>query len=1401
MIRKLGTLFILLALVIQLVPAGKAEIVRAASGTTGNFTFPNEYDTSDKARVTTDEKVTLKGTISNVDPKSISYSVYQIVDPANENNVANKRENLTSNISVSGFSLQVFNIQLFPGLNKITFKGTMGGGEVTNSIYIDYHNGPMLYNLTASLDGNNFPIVEGDTTVVQSQTSRGRTKADISITGNAPNAQQVSIIVNGASKTYAVNSTNDNSFAAAPITLQQGKNLVTIRIKNGTQTIETTRNIAFYNGNVTFYDVNINEVDTNDNILQSAALEYSPSFSYDTAANKLLITGSVIVPNSQYADVANGPLKPHPDPLDPLSDIHLAAWVKEASSASYPANGLLTPTNISIVGNPTVKDSFFIYSFEIDPTAGGSFHLDPEKLYNFKLQARNEENKRLNLLTEVDQYTEGLYLTLHDTTQPFVSQINYLQGFQPNNYANLEGKPLDGLSIYGLPVGIELLIGNPYNGATASIGVEINTKPLNEGTDYVIAGDDPNYSKNINGILTPFRRVVLQFDRLPFEGTQTIKVTVGSNTGSAKFTMIYGPYVNYRTITDGMTVYDDSTSSTNAGDIVTTKLGNFEGELQNINNTADILYDSGTAARTVYFYVNNVPFPLTEYGDGNKAHFILDTTVPSTSPVVGRTIIDDIYDAMFNGENIIRFVFQSANNSYEKIVKINKVPTNLPVIPAPDFVTEGVYPFTFDAMVTSPKPILNDPNFTKNGGLYTTKEPFMNVYGTFDFIDLGTVPSNIDLSSTDPSTAAAVAAARNQVIATIESKLTTLGTHASDYMLVITGASLAEPITWDLSQPFQLVQGDKVVGAYNPDNVSISGNLDVRYDLNTQSFQFLLKNQELNADGSSSVYLFNVYNSGATGPKATYRLEVDPTVLPYKVLRPYLPAEGIVNKNFIDVIIDAKGADKVTINKQAAERFKYDADNNPDNGVEYPNAFKATLSGLKPGVNKISFTIENASDKVSDSFEIKYAPTNIPGEQYLDVMKNSNKVFEGALTLSFPKGTTLVRRDFNDPNNLKGQVFTGNKLLFAIANPEDGVVDRREYDSPPKNFDLIMQNFGTRFKVSFPTRFSKSSPVYWIDGGLADDLSTPNYDPVTMGVDPYQYPGNDFGPGASEIPTYDQRPPERELVVSKRGTLTLSFDPSIRNATGTIVTVFRYDVDNKFWVNMGGVVDTKKNTITVPFDQFGYYVVGKMTYSFSDVTGHPYARNYMEAAYSKGLMNAANFDDFGGDMYTSRGEFTRMIVKALDIPLNYELSKPHFDDVPAIVNPDALWDYSYIETAAREGIIRGTQPRTFEPTKDLSRGDAAVFIARALNLKLETDPDKINAQLQKTFKDYADIDYYARASVLAIAKKGYIQGSPVDAKDPKKGYTYEPNSRLLRSDAAIIIGKMLADLKRLPKLN
>ncbi|GIQ64015.1 hypothetical protein PACILC2_25830 [Paenibacillus cisolokensis] len=1353
MFRKLGIGLVVLALMVQLLPFSGVQQVSAA---TGSFTFPSESDRATQPRITTDSRVTLTGTITGVSSSSISYHVYQIIDnngtdDPNDDLIGSKRENVTSNIYVNGSTIQIYNLELFPGLNRITFQGMQGGGEVSNSIYIEYRNGPVFYNLSAELDGNRFEMSENSTTVVHSQPSRGRANADITISGNAPNAQSVTIIVNGSSKTYSVNSTNNFSFVAAPINVRKGKNLVTIKISNASQTIETTREVVFYNGSVTFYDVNINDPGG-----ATEALEYNPNLIV-TDINNLTITGKVIVPNSYHPEAANPNTNvPHPDPTQPLP-IKYTLKQGAATVENSTVNG-------AVSGTYKESDPFFIFEYTI-PLTGSLLQFN--KAYNLQLLAENEVNKRLGV-SPTEEGTDELYFSLRDANTPYVYQVNYLPGYKPTSYESLSGTKLEGANIYGLPLGMEILIGNPGAGGHTVDLTKVTSQSGQVATltaaDYEIKPlSQQLVTRTVDGVARTFQRIVIELKKLPFEGTQTIEYDLNGTTGQVTFNMLFGPFVKYDGVFDGMVIDDDTTSSTRLQDIIDTKLKKFKGQLLNINNTNEIRYEPDTAnnkPQTIFFYINNLPVKIVPVsGSPNDTNFVLDNSYRQQA-----------LDALFAGENEIRFVFQGSKNFYEKTIKINLVPTNLPVIPVAG--TSGVFPYSSNL----DEPLPNDPNFPLSGSVYTTTKPDMNIYGTFDFIDLGTSYAAVDSrlgagASIDPA----------------------------KYILKITGSTLKEPISWDLSKPFYVIDSstNQTLGIY-PSTGSISGLLTVYYDVATQSFSFILKDQKLNADGSPSVYNFYVYNSGETGPRASYRLEVDPTSLPYDILRPILPHKSIVNQNFIEVIINAPGANNVVINKMQAEKIDFDSDN--DGVIDYPGAYRAMVTGLKSGDNKINFTITSANDTISDSFTIRYVPTNIPGAQVMEGMKSSHKVFEGSISLKFEKNTSLIRRDFNVPANLKNQVFSGHQLLFGIANPEDGVVDRREFETLPANFDRILESFGTRFRVSFPTRFTKASPVYWIDAGLADDPNTKAYDPLKYGVDPYQYPGT-TGPGGTKIPTYDERPDDRELITSKAGELTLAFDPNMRDSIGTIITVFRYDVKGKYWENMGGVVDTKKNTVTVPFTQFGYYVVGKMVYSFTDITSHPYARNYMEAIYAKGIMNAAGFDEFGGDMYITRGEFARMIVKALDIPLNYELSKPHFDDVPNIINPDALWDFRYIETAAREGIIRGTFPRTFEPNSNLTRMEAALIMARALDLKLQTDPDKIQKDLEKQFKDASDVSYYAKAAVSAVAKKGYIVGAPVDANDPKKGFVFEPRSNLLRSDAAIIVGRILADLKRLPKIN
>jgi hypothetical protein len=1397
-LKKFVSVVLTLALLITLLPPfGASQVATAASG---NFNFPNEKDLSTEARVTTDPRLTLTGSITGVDPTSVSYSVAQIInnkgtDDPSDDQIGSTRDNITSNIYINGFNIQVYNVELFPGLNRITFRGIQGGGEVTNSIYIEYHNGPVFYDLVAQLDGNKFNIEEAGTTVVYSAASAGRQSADISITGFAPNAQQVTVDVNGSSKTYSVNSSNNFQFAASPITLNKGKNLVTLKVQNSNQTIQTTREVAFYNGEVTFYDLNLNGTGVGTPVpTVSEPLEYSPNLLVANP-NSTTVTGKIIVPNylKDDSNPADGILEPHPDPNAPAN----GAIPKGAIPIKYTitsSTGTLTPAvqqYATPVGTYTGQEAYFIYEFTTP--IGANHTLDFDRNYNILLTAKNARKTALG--QPDDEGTGLLSYTLQDAGKPFIDTIQYLSGYRTGTGESLSGSKLEGANLYSVPFAMEVLVGNPDLAATGGLVTVTDIKNVSNtsatGFNYGletnienVSGSLANKFVNVNGKI--YKREILIFKKLPFEGTQTVTLRIGGTGGSTKqvkFTMLFGPYVSYTSVYDNMTIYDDTNNGVGVRiqDVITTALSDFKGVLNNINNTSELRYDfAANQAQTVFFYINNTPIRLVQDGTSPTNFKIYTETAPVVAPAISER--EKAFNALFSGENEIKFVFQGSKNSYEKTIKVFLIPTNLPVVPVDG---TKIYPYS----IQHAEPLPNDPKFVDRGGIYTTNEANMNVYGTFDFLDF--VAAGVDNAA---------------IVANIQLKLNQMATTGSGltppekYILKIESSMNTNPIYWSLSKELIIMRGKEVLGRVNNTANNDVANLAVRYDILTKSFSFILSSQALNADGSSVVYTFTVFNNGETGPKATYRLEVDPTSLPYTILRPVLPNKAIVNQNFIEVIIDAPGADSITINKQVAEKIEYDSDNNPAT-IEtlYNNSYRVFVDKLKVGKNKIDYTIKSINDQVSGSIEITYAPTNIPGAQYMVPMATNHKVFENAIDLKFEKGTTLIRTDYNVPANLKNQVFNGHNLLFAIANPEDGVVDRRELEAWPPNFNIVMESFGTRFRLSYPTRFTKASPVYWIDGGMADDPGTTAYDPLTRGVDPYQFP-NATGTNGTKIPTYDERPDDRELVTSKVGTLTLAFDPNMKDSIGTVITVYRYDVKAKYWENMGGTVDVKKNTVTVPFDKFGYYVVGKMVYSFTDITSHPYARNFLEAIYAKGIMNAAGFDDFGSNMYVSRGEFAKMLVKALNMPLNYELSKPHFDDVPAIINPDALWDYRYIETAAREGIIRGTGSRTFQPSANLTREEAAVIIARALDLKTETDSAKIDKDLEKTFKDATSVNYYAKNSVLAIAKKKYILGSLVDPANEKAGYVFEPRSNLLRSDAAIIISRILTDLKKLPAI-
>lgn len=526
--------------------------------------------------------------------------------------------------------------------------------------------------------------------------------------------------------------------------------------------------------------------------------------------------------------------------------------------------------------------------------------------------------------------------------------------------------------------------------------------------------------------------------------------------------------------------------------------------------------------------------------------------------------------------------------------------------------------------------------------------------------------------------------------------------------------------------------------------------------------------------GSTGTHVYNLELINSVGARITQRLEITRELAGLEIISPKATTgdQIIVNKNFVRMEIRAEGADKVLIGKDEATR-------RTETGMT--DRFVYDYVGLKPDkMNSIKVQAVRAGSNINQTVNVYYTSSVGIDTQYMaEKVSNKYTAFNKALTLSFPKGTVLQSMNRNNPMQKERKFYPDNKILFGIADPRNGVVERVNdeglyYGSYIDPNNTLLASYFANFTTTAQTfNFSRISDVYWISGGLGESGSSP----ATNGVTPYSREGFFTSTALAD----------REIVPSERGTLTIAYNKNVVNDAGTQVTVFKYtDVGGGrgLWERVPGNVNTSQNTVTVPFDEFGYYAVYKLNRSFSDVTNHPWARNILNALYSKGIMEYLRADAFGADDQTTRGEFATLLVKGLSLPINADRSQQAFFDVSYGIGT-TTWDYEHLETAARAGIITGKSEGFFSPNMPITRQEAAVMIARAAKLKLDSNDDKLSAKLAKSYLDSGRIEYYARPAVQAVSAAKIMSGSPVTIPGAKKAsFNFNPTGNMTRAEAA-----------------
>ncbi|TMV47158.1 S-layer homology domain-containing protein [Paenibacillus mesophilus] len=546
-----------------------------------------------------------------------------------------------------------------------------------------------------------------------------------------------------------------------------------------------------------------------------------------------------------------------------------------------------------------------------------------------------------------------------------------------------------------------------------------------------------------------------------------------------------------------------------------------------------------------------------------------------------------------------------------------------------------------------------------------------------------------------------------------------------------------------------------------------------------------------------TIFEFSIMN--ASGITVTKVITINREPLPYIIKSPKLikneknEDQANINSNYVEVQIEAENATSVLFGKEEAVVREV-----TENGVK-KNHFFYEVTGLKAGKNTVRFTVVRGTEKSNGSFVLYNTDTAVEGAQYKAPLQSTTTVFDGQLSLKFPKGTNFIR---NEPGAINQFLTSDRKILYGIASKTDGRVDKIKHPSATDgqigNPNPVIDGVGKLMLTETTGRFRSASNLFWVDAGTIKKNETDMIKALN---------------GSGRLP-YDKeefylRTQQDMVVPTERGTLTLKYDSYIRDDAWKYLSVYHFDIYEDYtgivqgrWKNLGGVVDAAKNTITVPFETFGYYQVVYMDKSFDDVTGHPWARNDLDTLYAKGYMQNKESSSFVPNDSITRGEFATMLVKIFDLPLQYT-EVPTFSDVQRVNLLTKLYDYKYIETAAKAGIVRGAAGGRFMPDNAVTRQDAAIMIARAADLKLQSESnlDKVLANLRKSFTDGDSIDIYARTAVEAVTNAGLIQGKEnvLLQGQTKTTVRFDPLETFTRAEAAAVAIRVLKNQKKIPK--
>lgn len=174
--------------------------------------------------------------------------------------------------------------------------------------------------------------------------------------------------------------------------------------------------------------------------------------------------------------------------------------------------------------------------------------------------------------------------------------------------------------------------------------------------------------------------------------------------------------------------------------------------------------------------------------------------------------------------------------------------------------------------------------------------------------------------------------------------------------------------------------------------------------------------------------------------------------------------------------------------------------------------------------------------------------------------------------------------------------------------------------------------------------------------------------------------------------------------------------------------------------------------------------------TFPDVPTSHWARRYVEVLYHLGIVTGRD-GGYHPAAPVTRAEYAALLARTLALEAGPETPNPFAD-------MENHWAKPYVTALYEAGLVTGeivNGQRYFYPQRTISRAEAATILGRALGVSDAPVPD------EPPFTDWAAVPTWARPSVAALSKMGWINGFPDGS--------YQPGAQLQRDQSAKLMAK------------